>query len=232
MKNKILRLSILVCFVCFLISCQLLSNNKTPTPVYLVATAQQPTSIPAFFSDDFSTDQNSWAIGDFPGEFADSNYQIKNGLYVWTIKSHKIANERTWPEMDALSDFTVTVDARQKSDNVDECDYGILYRDPTDKSLLSFTVSNQQFSVYSYNETDNWVEVIPWTDSTAIAPGEFNQMKVTASNGEYSFMVNDQELTTFNYSKISTGQLGLNVDVFPADTTCEFEFDNFQVTTP
>jgi hypothetical protein len=232
MKNKILRLSILVCFVGFLISCQLLSNTKTSTPVYVVATAQEPTSNPILFSDDFSTDQNSWATGDFPGEFADSNYQIKNGLYVWTVKSHKIANERTWPEIDALSDFSVTVDARQTSDNADDCDYGILYRDPTDKSLLSFTVSNQQYSVYSYDVTNDWVEVIPWTDSSAIVPGEFNLLKVKASNGEYSFSANDQELTTFNYSKISAGQLGLNIDVFPADTTCEFEFDNFQVTAP
>jgi len=143
-----------------------------------------------------------------------------------------MANERTWPEIDSLQDFTITVDARQTSNNPDECDYGILYREPTDKSLLSFTVSNKQFSVYSYNETDHWVEVIPWTDSNAIAPGEFNHMKVKASNGEYTFFVNDQELTKFNYSKISEGQLGLNIDVFPADTTCAFEFDNFQVTTP
>ncbi len=232
MKNKALRLSILVGFVCFLISCQLLSNSKTPTPVYVVATAQEPTLAPVFFYDDFSKDQNSWAVGDFPGEYADITYKIENGLYVWTVKSHKLANERTWPEIDAIGDFTVTVDARQTSNNADDCDYGLIYRDPTDKSLLSFTVSNQQYSVYSYSTEENWIEIIPWADSSAINPGEFNQLKVVNSNGDFTFYSNDQKLTSFNYSKISQGQLGLNVDVFPENATCGFEFDNFKVIKP
>lgn len=226
MNNKVLRLSILVGLICFLISCQLLSNSKTTAPGSVVATE------PVLFYDDFSKDQNNWAMGEFTGDYADILYQIESGIYKWTVKSHQIANERTWPELDAMGDFVVTVDARQTSSNVDECDYGIIYRDPTDKSLLSFTLSNQQFSVYSYSVQDEWIEIIPWTDSSAINPGEFNHMKVTRSDDTFTLYNNDQELVSFEYSQIAEGQLGLNADVFPADVTCVFEFDNFQVTKP
>lgn len=248
MRHKYFRILILVCFVCFLLSCQLLSKSETPTPIYVVVTAQEPTNTPIpmktqapepesaegsiVFEDDFSSVQNNWLIGEIPGEYADVDYQIINGRYEWTVKSHKLANQRVWPDIPLLSDFTVTVDARQKSNNPDDCDYGILYRDPTNQSFLTFKLSNNYFTVNSYSEAEDWIEIIPWTDSNAIAQGDINKMKVTKSNDEYVFYVNDQQLTKITYTKMKEGQLGLDVDVFPPDTTCVFEFDNFIVTSP
>lgn len=254
MSKKYLRFVIIALVVSLLLSCQALSflQKAEPTEEEEVATATRrptrtsvpPTSTPEpiiteapvddyfVYYDDFGYDQGYWALGYYPGDYADANYAIEDNVYKWSVYSHQTANERAWPGIDSLTDFSVIVDAMQTTSNADDCDYGLIYRRESDGKLLSFTVSNVDYSVYSYSDEEGWVEIIPWTSSSAVIPGAYNQMGVVRMGDTYSFFVNGEELTTFDYSGIYSGQVGLNIDVFSENITCEFEFDNFAVALP
>jgi hypothetical protein len=181
--------------------------------------------------DDFSSDQQYWVTGTYPGEYADTIYTIDAGVYSWTVSSHKTASERVWPQMDTVNDFTVSVDAKQSSSNADDCDYGLMFRQD-DGTLLSFALSDLQYSVYSFDKTNGWIKIIPETTSNDIMPGSYNRLVVTRVNDHYTFYANGTELTNLDYSTISSGIPGLNIDVFDANKTCTFEYDNFKVTVP
>jgi hypothetical protein len=261
MSKKYWSLIVIIGLICFSISCQFLSLKKTasPTATEKVSSTSRPTRTPkatktavpletleptiatevpsgsdgnVIFFDDFSSDINVWPVGNYPGDYADSTYTIESGVYKWSVVSHDTANERVWQDLDPLVNFTVTVDAKQTTSNADDCDYGIIYRQSGDGTLLSFTVSNVDYSVYSYSDADGWVEIIPFTSSSAVMPGAYNQLKVVGSNGYYEFYANDQYLTSLNSSLLTDGQLGMNVDAFSGGLTCEFEFDNFSIATP
>jgi hypothetical protein len=237
--------------ICFSISCQVLDLVKSSIPTTtpgedfdpvgdlvdsIIATTAPIESAESaenlVFSDNFGNNQNNWVLGEYSGDYADANYQIVDGVYKWTVTSIQVANVTSWPTMNNVSDFTATVTARQTGDNPDDTDYGLIYVVPEDNHFLSFTLSNQDFSVYVFDEENSWVEIAPWTHSDAILAGEFNEISVTRSGDLFTFKVNGQELTTITYADIPEGILGLNVDIFPIDVTGTFEFDDFEVTNP
>ena len=210
--------------------------TKTPTE----APTQEPTEAPTealsgelFLFDDFSSTYYDWPIGDYPGTYADATYDISNGVYSWVVNSHDSANERVWLSFDPFTDFDVSVDARQTTDNYSDCDYGLMYRQTDGERLLSFTISNDQYDVYSYSEADGWVEIVPYTYSEYIYPDGFNNLRVTAVDGYYTFYVNYMPVADFYDYSVTEGDLGLNVDIIPAAAlNCNFEFDNYMISIP
>lgn len=251
MKNKSLLILVVTFLICFSISCQVVDMVKSFIPATdssgdfdpvgdlidsVISTAAPDENIESaanvVFSDRFTSNQNNWVLGEYSGEYADANYQIVDGVYRWTATSIKVANVTSWPTMDMVRDFTATVKARQMGDNPDDTDYGLIYVVPDDNHFLSFTLSNQDYSIYVFDEVNSWVEITPWTHSDAILSGEFNEITVTRTGYDFTLTVNGQELTTITYADIPEGILGLNVDIFPVGITGTFEFDDFQVTSP
>lgn len=200
------------------------------TEVPLASDPVEQSNIPFF--EEFNNNENEWTVGYEPGEHSDLTAQIDAGVYQWSVYSHGNSNYNVWPRINPVQDFTFQVDLRQKSKNFDDCDIGMMYRDPNNGTLISITVSNKRYSAYMYSESEGWSELTQWSSNNAIAPGSFNQLKVTRSGDLYAFYINDQKLSEFTLSEIELGQLGLSTDVFSADKTCEYEFDNFEVTSP
>jgi len=230
MKKKIISISVIILFAFFSISCQLFSKiTESITP----GSDPEVTDLTNYvIRDDFNNNKNNWVEGENDGEYADAQYDFVDGVYVWTVTSYQLANVVSWPDMETVEDFTANVTAKQTSDNADDCDYGLIYRQPDGNVFLSFTLSNKDFSVYVYNIESSWTELIPWTNSDAIRPGEDNLLTVTRSGDEFTFYANNELLTSVTYSDITEGELGLNVDIFPAGATGIFEFDDFSVSIP
>ncbi len=252
MGKKYLTLLVIISIVIFSISCQVLSflQKATPTPTEVPATATpRPTRTPLptktpeptatsemvvfddFFYDDFSYDSGAWPMGYYPGDFGNVTYEIKDGVFEWTLESIDGVNQRAWPDFGSVMNFNAIVDGRQTQGDLDECDYGILYRQDSDKTFLSFTVSNQDFSIYSHTEADGWVEMVPWTNSNDIFPNSFNKLEVVRDGFNYTFYINDRYMADVDFFDISDAQVGLNADVFDGGYTCVFEFDNFEITS-
>ncbi len=219
MNKKLFRILVLVFFVFFSFACSVPFLNGGSSTDYVI-------------NDEFKSNKNNWIEGDYSGDYADANYQIANGVYAWTVYSNDVANVTSWPDMDFVGDFTATVKAKQTSDNYDDADFGLIYIVPDSNHFLSFTISNQDYSVYVFEEATSWTELVGWSHSDALLPGEFNDLIVTRSGDDFVFSANGQELCTITYSAISQGVLGLNVDIFPVGVTGTFEFDDFTVTTP
>ena len=211
--------------------------TKTPEPIFTEAPTEEPIDEPMmdlFLFDDFSSSDNyDWPLGYYPGNYADATYEIANGVYSWEVNSHDSANKRVWLSFDPFTDFDVSVDARQTTDNYSDCDYGLMFRQTDGSRLLSFTISNDEYDVYSYSEDEGWVEIVPYTYSEYIYPDGFNNLRVTAVDGYYTFYVNYVTVADFYDYSIYEGDLGLNVDIIPAAAlNCNFEFDNYMLMVP
>mgnify|MGYP000913119810 CR=1 FL=1 len=244
MKKKSLRLLIILTIILSSVSCSLPFGKKAPatesgeqnlspqknTEVPITASPTEQSTLP--FYDEFNDNENGWAVGENPGDNSDLTAAIKDGLYQWTVYSYDNSNWSIWPDINQVQNFTFVVDLRQKSKNFDDCDIGMIYRDAANGTMVTITLSNKRHSAYLFTENEGWSELSAWDSNNAIAPGSFNQLKVTRIGDLYEFFVNDQKLSEFTLSEIEKGQLGLSTDVFSADKTCEYEFDNFRVTSP
>lgn len=211
----------------FVTACLCTSLNLTSTPE---PTSTEAATLPFF--DDFSVNAYGWPIDFDNGDYADTTYAIDHGVYKWTVYAHQNAYSIAWPNLPLLTDFTVAVEAKQIDDNLDDSDYGIIYRSGDGQEYYSFAISNTLFSVYFYNKSSGWEEIIPWQSSSDIRAGDVNVLKVVSSNGIIAFYANDTLLIQFSNDRLTEGRPGLGVDVYTAGETGTFEFDNFSVTTP
>ena len=229
MKKSVLKLLLIAFVILFSFSCSLpfsdLLNKATDTP-----SGGDESNV--VFSDSFKNNKNQWAEGENDGDYADAFYMFQDGVYHWRVYSYQLANVTSWPDFSIDGDFTMSVQAKQLTDSPDDADYGLILRSPDNYAFLSFTVSNQDYSVYVFDENSEWVEIVPWDSSDVVRPGEYNELTVQRVGYDYTFSVNGEELATFTYSDFTEGQPGLNVDIFPEGTTIEFEFDDFLVTAP
>lgn len=257
MRKKIFIFAAILCVLCLSIACQI-GNNLATTPSLLPSeavptqttqptetssqtvqpsktTVPRPTQTPPLvvpFNDDFSSARYGWPTNFEIGEYSDTNYEIIDGVYRWTVNSHKNSYTTAWSDLEPVSNFTVIVDARLVSGKAAETDYGLIYRRVDGEGYISFAIRNSKFSVYLYSKTDGWKKLVAWTYNKAIQPGEVNRLKVVLKDGTYTIYVNDTQLTQLKDLSISEGKVGLGVNLYQPDDTAIFEFDNFTVTSP
>lgn len=243
LKNNLKSVCILLWMCLVILACQSVTISPTPSPTVLPSSTSSPvtyvpavtptlTSISLPFSGDFSVNQYGWPIGYTPGKYADTTYEIVSGIYSWTVLAHKNAYSIGWPDLPVVSSFTLTVDARQASEKLDDSDYGIIYRSMDGQNYFSFALKKNKYSVYYFDKTNGWKELIPWKPSSAIQPGKMNRLKLIYANGAFTFFANEKELTKLSDNSIIQGRLGLGVNVYTDGETAVFELDNFTVTSP
>jgi hypothetical protein len=226
----------------FVMACQLTGrDNSTPMPPTVQATLSYVPSytpilptptivVPLPFFDDFSTNAYGWQTGLVHGDYGDTNYEIISGAYRWTIISHKNASSIALPDLPALLQSTVTVDALLVEGGLDDSSCGIIYQSIDKQKYFLFVISNLQYGVQFHDNAAGFLEMVPWSLTYATIPGGVNQLKLVVTNNIYDFYINDIMVTRFVDSRIPDGSPGLYVGVFGTDAT--YEFDNFSVTSP
>jgi hypothetical protein len=232
-------------FLMLITACQLFSISPTPVPktIPTSTTLPIPTSLPTFessatqavainlpFFDDFSTNLYGWQMGLVHGDYADTNYEIVSGVYRWTITSNKNAPSIAWPDLPALSTFTLTVDAQLTGGWLEDSSVGVIYRSSDGQEYFLFQVSNLQFNVTFHSNTSGFRDMIPWSLTPATMPGGVNRLKLIVTSGFFDFYINDTMVTRFIDDRIPEGVPGLYVGVFGKNAS--YEFDNFSVTNP
>jgi hypothetical protein len=115
--------------------------------------------------------------------------------------------------------------------------YGLIVRDSGDAR----DGQNQEFEAYVFatgdvgeygvwrREGDHWIDIVPWTRSTAIrAGGSPNELVVRAVGTQLSFTVNGVELANLQDDTLQSGSIGL----FVGGDNNEVALDRFNVSPP
>jgi hypothetical protein len=99
-----------------------------------------------------------------------------------------------------------------------------------DNEFYMFVVSDAQgfeLSVYSQNK---WRNLIDWTPSAAIRPGDWNRLAVKAVGPSIVLYINDRQVASASDETILEGQVGVKINL-EAVGHATVEFDNLEVRT-
>jgi hypothetical protein len=185
---------------------------------------------PVVISDDFSANVNDWLIGKSDDEYSVNELRIVNGKYRWELKAKQGFHYRQWPRTGSVSDLSLSVDIRQVSGAYD-ADYALVFRD-TDDEFYAFSISNTGYFSVQLFRNGVWTPLIDWTTTSTIRPGDVNRLAVVAEGAHFVFFVNDQYVAEVDDDRLSSGMVGVAVDLFDPGDEAVFEFDNFELRAP
>lgn len=185
---------------------------------------QTSTGWQTLLNDSFDTNANQW---DTTG-----GKQVANGKYSWDI-GNKVNIYRGLPNMDKLSDFAASLDAKFVGGS-SECAYGITFRNSTHADSM------QDYVFYIYDDQRWGFDIIHHPDpgiamdgtSPAIHSGGVNRISVIAQDTHYSFFVNDAYVGQVDDRTLASGSVGAAVWVLGKDKGCQVEFDNYSLRVP
>lgn len=229
-------LIIVITVICLLVvACETTTTGQQTTPLpppTEIPTASPKPGITLPFFDDFSAIRYDWQLGYFPGAWGDVTHEIDEGVYHWVVTAHGNAFAMGYAGLPAATNFTASVDARQITDIVDDSDYGLVFSSIGGERYYYFAVGSGIYSAYFFDESTGWEVIVEWAQSEAILDAEFNNLKLISANGSLAFYANGTLLTEIPNDRLAEGRVGLGVDVYTADHTVNFEFDNFSMTSP
>jgi len=185
---------------------------------------------PLLLLDTFDDNQNEWIDGEIDDEYANILVTI-DGTYTWEVNAAKQGfTWRVWPTIDELSDFYLTVDVQNLSDNAD-AQYGLIFRNQED-DYYYFEVRDGQYFRFFLYESYQWKELLPYTYSDAIRPGEINHLSVVSQDDRFTLWINDQFVGEATGSSPVQGQVGVIIGLAYEGEKAFIIFDNFEVRVP
>ncbi len=206
----------------------------TPTPDETIQ-AIAPQSVNTWdvvISDTFDSNENRWLLGEVSIDTMDSNLEIKDGKYVWGIKSKANIITSVFPRlMQPVRDFHASADLKLTSGRY-RCSYGLIFRANAGTGTgYVFGIYGDQFIVF-LNDVSTERIIIDSTPSTAILPEETNHLTVLGEANHFLLFINNQYVGEFTDDTFKEGILGFAIWLYEADLENSFEFDNFEVRAP
>ena len=184
----------------------------------------------AILTDTFDSNKNKWLNESADDEFANVNYQVTDGKYIWDATAHKSFIGWVRANTKAIGDFYLSVDVRQVS-GPDSADFGIIFREDDNGNFYYFGINDSsQYTLYEY--FGEWTTLIDWTESDLIRAGEPNRITMIAEGSQFTFFINDHYLASITDEHISKGGVALAIEMAQEDDQAVFEFDNFELRTP
>ena len=192
-----------------------------------------PMDWPLLFCDTFDSNQNNWPTDDWGTGEEYSKSWVADGVYHWELKTQQTVAPEAWPDAAALenvSDFYLSVDAQRLSGDANF--YGLTFRRADDRTMYVFFIRDDQTFLAVTVIDGRWNTWIDLTPSDAIRPDEINRLAVKSVGLNYTFFINDQQVTEAQENQLGFGGPGLIIGL-DADEDNVFQFDNFEVrTTP
>jgi hypothetical protein len=109
--------------------------------------------------------------------------------------------------------------------------YGLLFRRLDRDNFYLFQINDDQYFTFELLSQNEWTTLIDWTKTSAIHPGEVNQLAVRGKGSHFEFFINDEFVGEADDSEFSSGIVGLVIGFPNAGDTAVFEFDNFELGT-
>ncbi len=183
------------------------------------------------FEETFDTNENGWDTGVLEDEYGRETGSIEDGIYTLQVTAEQpVYIERQLPDRD-FDDLVLTVDITP-TDSDEHYAYGVTFRQNDDLDSYVVELGNDQtFGVFRFDD-EGWTTLQDWTVSEAILPGETNTLTVIAEDSRLAFLVNGQPLTDLHDEALSTGTVGLVVEVFQEGQSATVQFDNLVIRKP
>ncbi len=187
---------------------------------------------PVTIADSFDSNVNEWSpFSEVADEFGTRAFIFEDGKYHWEVLPAEGLSMRDTPEMIPLSEFAVSVDARQLRGS-QGADFGIAFRETATETFYNFSIDSAQNYWLRMNDGGRWTTLIDLTRSAAIRPNALNRLAVVANNGRFYFFINDQYVDEIEEDTLLRGRVGMVVNLYEPGVQAEWEFDNFELREP
>ncbi len=202
--------------------------NDTPTAEPTGEPTPEPTSEPAFdaaaildrvdtvheedatLSEDFRRDSGAWALG---SEDASEIEIARRALSIHIIDPNWLG----WSNLTDVqaADLLMEADIRLDSGPT-ATEMGIMFRYVDADNFYLFAITGDgSYSLWKLVDNE-WQELLPWTDSTAIdtTRGAVNRLAVLAEGDTISLVINDEAVAEVQDDAFTAGEVGLAVGTF------------------
>jgi hypothetical protein len=175
------------------------------------------------YSEDFSDPSTGWDqftdVGMYLA-YEDGQYQVKVDSPNWMTWG----NAYQWFE----NGIIIRVKATKLGGPDDNC-YGVLFGYQDSDNFYRFEISSDGFYRFGKYLDDEWIPIIPWTESDLILQGyETNRIRVEMRDGQFVFAVNGEPLAWAQDDSFSDGDVGLVAGSFDIPGV-RIAFDDLEV---
>ncbi|HNQ96260.1 MAG TPA: hypothetical protein PKK96_03700 [Anaerolineales bacterium] len=204
--------------------------TPTPTP-NLTAQAYEGTAVHAadawtnLLTESFDSNQFGWHVGKDDDEYALTNFEVRDGKYIWDATAHQGFVQRIRANASAIKDFYFSVEITQPESLVD-VDYGIYFREDQEDNYYYFGMDNNgEFILWLYNN-EEWTQLVEETLSPAFQQGETNKLSMIAEENHFIFFINDEFAVECFDETLAAGNVGMVIEISQPNLHAIFEFDN------
>lgn len=183
------------------------------------------------FEDDFSSNKNDWPTGPQEDEYGVTNTDFVSGRYRMTQEAKQgvfVWNNLTDKDYDNFI-FSVETTVVEKK-VVSTFAYGITLRENVDDAdLYVFEIDTDGNYSVSVRHNEEWNTLVEWTESPAINREGTNQLTVKAAGSAFTFYVNGIEIATLEDDTLTSGVIGLALDLYDKGDKATVDFDNLVI---
>jgi serine/threonine protein kinase len=216
-------------------------DEPTPTPTTSSLAVADATMEPIplapgldgeiLLEDDFASNRNDWFTGDQSDEYGLTNSELVNGRYRMSQEAKQgvfIWNSLAETDYD---NFVLSVEARPVSQEVAESfAYGLSFRENVSNGdLYAFEIDSDGYYTVNLNKDGEWETLIEWTELSVIKAEGPNLLTVKAVGPALTFYVNGEELATVEDDTLTTGAIGLALELYNEGDKASVDFDNLTV---
>jgi hypothetical protein len=182
------------------------------------------------FTDTFDNADYGWSVGTTSNDLGTITRDISNGKYSWTMenKTEQMQVALANPTVERSKSVNVSVDADQVSGDA-AVNYILMTYYNDAKNYYSFKI-NQYYQQYTIGviKDAKWIELVPWTRTVAINWKSINNIKVICDNGKQTFFINGVQVFQSTDNTLTSGGVGLSVQLSGKGKIGKWQFDNFQ----
>lgn len=217
-----------------------LSANATST-AYAVATQQANLTATAAaklaeqdqyeYIERFEKTSTHWFIGAYDSQYGDADVAIKNGVYVWNIKTPKDYTYGTdFYRGSGIKDFDVYMDAKFVEDpGLGLVCNGFVFRKSSlgwEDGAYVFSVCNDSHYEIYYYQTGEWDIISISEYNSVIQTRDWNRIGIGARGNHFTFNINNVVVFETSDDRRKSGSLGIYIQV-AEDHSAVLWFDNF-----
>jgi hypothetical protein len=184
-------------------------------------------SAEVLLEDDFSDTSSGWEQGDYEGGrvgYGGGGYQVESigdGNVMWGIAGRD------------FEDVVIEVSATQLSAPTnDNNGYGVACRLQQESDGYYLLVSGDGYYTIIKSVSDEWTNLVDWTESDAINQGNAsNSIRATCDGDTLTLEVNGELVATATDTQFTSGDIGMAAVSYEATST-QVQFDDIRVTRP
>lgn len=176
----------------------------------------------------FDTNRYGWYVGEGDDEYALTNFEVRDGKYIWKATAHQGFVQRIRANAPAIKDFYFSVEIAQP-ESLSDVAYGFYFREDKENNYYYFGITNDgKYSLWLHNNAD-WTQLIEDTLSLAFTPNESNKISMIAEGDHFIFFVNDKFAVEHFDDTLAAGTTGMAIEISEPDLHATFEFDNLTI---